>query len=101
MRLEAALEAVAEYGEDTFVRSPGGYAANVEAVHTAAPEPIPYVDAPPAHVEDTPNTPTIDTLVAMANERFAGAGRRHLDVGELEHLGTADLIYNNRFSFHR
>jgi prolyl-tRNA synthetase len=62
--------AVAEYGEDTFVRSPGGYAANVEAVHTAAPEPIPYDDAPPAHVEDTPNTPTIDTLVAVANERF-------------------------------
>ena len=62
--------AVAEYGEDTFVRSPAGYAANVEALRTAAPEPIPYDDTPPAHVEDTPNTPTIDTLVAMANERF-------------------------------
>ncbi len=62
--------AIAENGEDTFVRSPGGYAANVEAVHTAAPEPIPFDDAPAAHVEDTPDTPTIETLVALANDRF-------------------------------
>jgi prolyl-tRNA synthetase len=57
-------------GEDTFVRSPGGYAANVEAVVTPVPEAIPYDDAPAAHVEDTPDTPTIATLVALANERF-------------------------------
>ena len=62
--------AIAENGEDTFVRSPGGYAANVEAVHTAAPDPIPFEDTPAAHVEDTPDTPTIETLVALANERF-------------------------------
>ena len=31
--------AVAENGEDTFVRSPGGYAANVEAVTVAAARP--------------------------------------------------------------
>ncbi len=62
--------AIAENGEDTFVRSPGGYAANVEAVHTAVPDPIPFDDAPGAHVEDTPDTPTIETLVAVANERF-------------------------------
>jgi prolyl-tRNA synthetase len=55
-------------GEDTFVRTAGGYAANVEAVTTAAPEPVPYDDIPAAHVEDTPDTPTIDTLVAHANE---------------------------------
>jgi prolyl-tRNA synthetase len=55
-------------GEDTFVRSPGGYTANVEAVTTPAPEPIPHDDAPAAHVEDTPDTPTIETLVAHANE---------------------------------
>ena len=60
-------------GEDTFVRSPGGYAANVEAVTTVVPEAIPYDDAPAAHVEDTPDTPTIDTLVALANERFPRA----------------------------
>ena len=64
--------AVAANGEDTFVRSPGGYAANVEAVKVAAPEPIPFDDAPAAHVEDTPDTPTIETLVQAARELFPG-----------------------------
>ena len=32
-------------------------------------------DAPAAHVEDTPDTPTIDSLVAVANERFARPDR--------------------------
>ncbi|MCI2240256.1 proline--tRNA ligase [Paenibacillus sp. TRM 82003] len=54
-------------GEDTFVRSPGGYAANVEAVTTPVPPAVPFDDAPAAHVEDTPDTPTIETLVAAAN----------------------------------
>lgn len=62
-------------GEDTFVRSPGGYAANVEAVTTVVPESLPYDDAPAAHVEDTPDTPTIDSLVAVANARFPRADR--------------------------
>jgi prolyl-tRNA synthetase len=62
--------AIAENGEDTFVRSPGGYAANVEAVRTIPPAPQPYDDAPAAHVEDTPNTPTIETLVDLANARL-------------------------------
>ncbi|WP_216853009.1 proline--tRNA ligase [Phytoactinopolyspora halotolerans] len=57
-------------GEDTYVRSPGGYAANVEAVVTPAPPPVPYDDAPAAHVEDTPDTPTIETLVNHLNEHF-------------------------------
>ncbi|WGW13100.1 proline--tRNA ligase [Saxibacter everestensis] len=54
-------------GEDTYVRSAGGYAANVEAVTTVVPDAIPYQDAPAAHVEDTPDTPTIETLVTAAN----------------------------------
>ncbi len=54
-------------GEDTFVRNDAGYAANVEAVTTTPPAPLPIDDAPAAHVEDTPDTPTIDTLVAHAN----------------------------------
>jgi prolyl-tRNA synthetase len=62
--------AIAEHGEDSFVRSPGGYAANVEAVRTTPPAPLPYDDAPAAHVEETPNTPTIETLVDLANARF-------------------------------
>ena len=59
-----------ESGEDTFVRSPGGYAANVEAVTTLPPAAEPSGDAPAAHVEDTPDTPTIETLVAVAQQRF-------------------------------
>lgn len=62
--------AVAETGEDTFVRSPGGYAANVEAVTTVVPDAVPFDDAPAAHVEDTPDTPTIQTLVDHLNEAF-------------------------------
>jgi prolyl-tRNA synthetase len=57
-------------GEDTFVRSPGGYAANVEAVRTVVPEPIPLEGLPAAHVEDTPDTPTIDSLVEVARKLF-------------------------------
>jgi prolyl-tRNA synthetase len=67
--------AIAENGEDTYVRSPGGYAANVEAVRVPVPEPLPYDDAPAAHVEDTPDTPTIETLVAFANDAFPRADR--------------------------
>ncbi|MET1053265.1 MAG: proline--tRNA ligase [Mycetocola sp.] len=54
-------------GEDTFVRSAGGYAANVEAWTTAAPPSIPIDGQPGAVVHDTPNTPTIQTLVDLAN----------------------------------
>ncbi|QCR19653.1 proline--tRNA ligase [Agrococcus sp. SGAir0287] len=54
-------------GEDAFVRSAGGYAANVEAFTTLVPEPVPFDDAPAAVVHDTPATPTIETLVAHAN----------------------------------
>ncbi|WP_458041217.1 MULTISPECIES: proline--tRNA ligase [Bacteria] len=54
-------------GEDTFVRSDGGYAANVEAFTTLAPEPIPFDGLPEPVIFDSPNTPTIATLVAHAN----------------------------------
>src|SRR3954464_161353 len=57
-------------GEETFVRPPGGYAANVEAVSTVVPDPVPLDGLPAAHVEDTPDTPTIDTLVAVARQLF-------------------------------
>ncbi len=61
---------LAETGEDTFVRSPGGYAANVEAVRIAAPEPIDYQQAPAARVIDTPDVPTIDALVDLLNASY-------------------------------
>nr|WP_174844269.1 proline--tRNA ligase [Cryobacterium adonitolivorans] len=54
-------------GEDTFVRSAGGYAANVEAFRTLVPESIDVTGFPAAQVQDTPDTPTIQTLVDSAN----------------------------------
>ncbi len=57
-------------GEDTYVRSPGGYAANVEAVTTPVPDAVPLEGLPAAHVEDTPDTPTIETLVDHSNTAF-------------------------------
>lgn len=56
-------------GEDTFVRSPGGYAANVEAVATVVPSEIPISSQPAAEIHDSPNTPTIKTLVELANAK--------------------------------
>ncbi|HNL52578.1 MAG: proline--tRNA ligase [Actinobacteria bacterium] len=64
-----------ESGEDTFVRSDGGYAANVEAVVTVPPAEVPIEGLPAAHVEDTPDTPTIESLVDLANARFPRADR--------------------------
>jgi prolyl-tRNA synthetase len=59
-----------EVGEDTFVRTKSGsYAANVEAVRIPAPDPLPHDDAPPARDHDTPDTPTIATLVDLLNAR--------------------------------
>ena len=59
-----------EVGEDSFVRCPScGFAANVEAVRTPVPAPVPLDGLPAAHVEDTPGTPTIESLVDLANSR--------------------------------
>ena len=63
--------AKAEVGEDTYVRCTScGYAANVEAVAVPAPTPPPYDAVPAAHAEDTPDTPTIETLVDHLNQKF-------------------------------
>ena len=56
-------------GEDTFVRSAGGYAANVEAYTTVVPPSRSYEKLTPAEVLETPGTPTIATLVDVANAR--------------------------------
>lgn len=59
-----------EVGEDTFVRcTAGDYAANTEAVEVAAPEAQPTDGLPDAVVADTPDTPTIATLVDLLNGR--------------------------------
>ena len=59
-----------EIGEDTFVRSSGGYAANAEAVTTVAPEAVDASGIGPARVVDTPDTPTIDSLVELCNRAY-------------------------------
>src|SRR4051812_49809846 len=63
--------AKAAVGEDTYVRCTRcDYAANVEAVDSLAPAPTAYDEAPAAHAEQTPETPTIDTLVAHLDRAF-------------------------------
>jgi prolyl-tRNA synthetase len=76
-------------GEDTYVRSAGGYAANVEVVVTPAPPAVPYDDAPAAHVEDTPDAPTIDALVALANERYPRPDRPWVAADTLKNVVLA------------
>jgi prolyl-tRNA synthetase len=61
--------APAASGEDTFVQCTNcDYAANTEAVEIAAPEPHDPAAHPAEQVLDTPDTPTIDTLVDRLNE---------------------------------
>ncbi|WP_187414611.1 proline--tRNA ligase [Nonomuraea sp. PA05] len=56
-------------GEDTFVACHScGYAANAEAVVTTAPAARSFDDLPALQVMDTPDTPTIETLVSYVNE---------------------------------
>ena len=59
-----------DVGEDTFVRCTNcDYAANTEAVRVPVPASIPYDGVPAARVADTPDTPTIATLVDLLNAR--------------------------------
>jgi len=69
-------------GEDTFVRSDGGYAANVEAFRTAIPESRSFEGLIPAEVLDTPNTPTIQTLVDVANDKHPRPDGRPWTAGD-------------------
>ena len=64
----------AEIGEDTFVRSPGGFAANVEAVKFAPAAAVDGSANPPAEVHASPNTPTIQTLVDFSNANHPRSG---------------------------
>ncbi len=59
-------------GEDTYVLCENcGFAANVEAMKTIV-APLDSTGTPEALVVDTPNTPTIDSLVSVLNERYGG-----------------------------
>ena len=84
-------------GEDTFVRSEGGYAANVEAFTTLAPEPRPFDGLAAPVVFDSPNTPTIATLVEHSNAvldgEYTAADTLKNVVLALTHLdGTRELV---------
>jgi prolyl-tRNA synthetase len=66
-------------GEDEFVQCENcDYTANTEAVEIAAPEALDPAGHPPSEVLDTPDTPTIASLVARLNQlplgkEFSGA----------------------------
>lgn len=61
--------AVADTGEDTFVRSTeSDYAANVEAVVTQVPPAQPIEGQPEAKEYETPDSETIEALVDWAND---------------------------------
>jgi len=87
-------------GEDTFVRSAGGYAANVEAFTTIAPEAVSWENLPAAEVHDTPDTPTIATLVALANAEHPRDGAEWTAADTLKNVvlaltaldGTRELV---------
>lgn len=90
-----------EVGEDSFVRSAGGYTANIEAFTTVVPASIPIEGQPAARVFDSPNTPTIDTLVDHLNATEPRADGRQWTAADtlknvvlaLTHLdGTRELI---------
>lgn len=83
--------AVAENGEDTFVRSPGGYAANVEAVRVAPPPERDTAGIGPVTEIDTPATGTIAELVDAVNARFPRADRPWT---------AADTLKNVVFTLH-
>ncbi|MCL6422103.1 proline--tRNA ligase [Brachybacterium sp. JHP9] len=64
-------------GEDTFVLSEGGFAANVEAVTTLAPAPLSEAEIaqlPAMHLEETPGASTIAALTDFSNQAFPGKG---------------------------
>jgi prolyl-tRNA synthetase len=59
-----------DIGEDTFVQCTAcSYSANTEAVRVGLATEVNYSATPAATVVDTPNTPTIQTLVDLFNGR--------------------------------
>jgi prolyl-tRNA synthetase len=89
-----------EVGEDTFVRSAGGYAANVEAFTTVVPDEVPIEGQQEATALAPHDTPTIDTLVAYLNDvvpradrPWAGSDTLKNVILALTHLdGTREIV---------
>jgi prolyl-tRNA synthetase len=71
-------------GEDTYVRSAGGYAANVEAVTISAPAPLSIEGKAAAEVKETPNVTSIAAVVEFSKtslgmtEINAGSTLKHI-----------------------
>jgi prolyl-tRNA synthetase len=81
--------APAEHGEDTFVQCTScDYTANTEAVEIAAPPKQDPSTHPATQVLDTPDTPTIDTLVARLNALDPSV------IGESRTFTAADTLKN-------
>nr|WP_181244086.1 proline--tRNA ligase [Gulosibacter molinativorax] len=88
-----------EVGEDTFVESAGGYAANVEAyVSTQAPARDASAEGP-ATTFATPGASTIAALVEVANQDLAGEKAwtaadtlKHVVLALVDHEGNREVI---------
>ena len=59
-----------EVGEDTFVVNDSGYAANVEAYRAPHAPAQSWEGLPDAVIHDSPDTPTIQTLVDLSNRDY-------------------------------
>lgn len=89
-----------EIGEDTFVRSPGGYTANVEAVTTPPVAEKGYSAVPAPEVVSTPDAATIETLVQVANDLRPPQGApwqaehtlKNVVVATVQPDGTRDIV---------
>ena len=89
--------AICDSGEDTYVQCPScGLAANVEAIVTKAPAEIDFAELPAAHVENTPDTPTIATLVDVSNNRteLRRADRDWLASDTLKNVVLMEVTYD-------
>ncbi|HWH27068.1 MAG TPA: proline--tRNA ligase [Pseudolysinimonas sp.] len=88
-------------GEDTFVRSAGGYAANVEAYATAPVASVPFDTSPAPTIVPTPGASTIAIVVDQANASFPRTDGREWTAADtlknvvlaLRHLdGTREVV---------
>jgi prolyl-tRNA synthetase len=76
-------------GEDTYVRSAGGYAANVEAVTTTPPPALTDAEIqilPPVELKATPAASSIADLVEFSNQNFPRPDRPWQASDTLKHL---------------
>ena len=76
-------------GEDTFVKSEGGYAANTEAVKTPPQPALDPSNVPSPRVVDTPNAQTIEDLVELLNREYPREDRPWNAGDTLKHVVLA------------